>query len=109
MRSYVYAVYRYGSNAANQSRCNKMVVGTIEATSRAEACRLMADEVTVYHNQRLEAVPASKVGKTERQIAAKLDAWRAAAAADRAAWLEIAAECAAWLGADRDVVKATKD
>ena len=69
----------------------------------------MARKVTIYRNQWLSAVPASKVGKTERQIAAKLDAWRAAAAADRAAWLKIAAECAAWLGADRDVVKATKD
>jgi hypothetical protein len=75
MRSYVYAVYRYGSNAANQSMCNKMVVGTIEAASRAEACRLMSDKVTVYRNQHLEAVPASKLGKAEQRIAAERDAW----------------------------------
>ena len=78
MRNCVYVVYRYGSNAANQSRCNKRIVGTVKAGSRAEACRLMADEVTVYRNQWLSAVPASKVGKTDRMIATKLDAWRAA-------------------------------
>jgi hypothetical protein len=75
MKSYVYAVYRYGSNAANQSRCNKMLVGTIKAGSREEACKLMGNKVTVYRNQWLSAVPASKLGKTEQRIAAECDAW----------------------------------
>ncbi len=64
-----YVVYRHGSNAANQSMCNKRIVGTIKATSRKEACKLMAGRVTVCHNQRLEAVPASKLVKTGQQIA----------------------------------------
>ena len=73
MRNYVYAVYRHGSNAANQSLCNKMLVGTIKAGSRKEACERMAAKVTVYNNQWLSAVPASKLGKADRQIAFERD------------------------------------
>ncbi len=96
MSSYVYAVYRYGSNAANQSRCNKMLVGTIKAGNRAEACERMADEVTVYHNQHLKAVPFSRLSKTEKRLAAERDEW-------------LEAERAWWLGVERDVVKATEN
>jgi len=99
MRNHVYVIYRHGANAANQGACNKKIVGTIKAGSREEACKRMASEVTVYHNQHLEAVPLSRLGKTDQRLAAERDAWRAA---DRDAWLEIAAECAAWLGVDRD-------
>jgi len=95
MRSYVYAVYRYGANAANQGACNKKIVGTIEATSRAEACKLMADKVTVYNNQWLSAVPFSRLGKAEQRLAAERDAWLEA---EREAWLEV----------ERDVVKAAE-
>ena len=73
MRNCVYVVYRYGSNAANQSRCNKRIVGTVKAGSRAEACRLMADEVTVYRNQWLSAVPASKLSEADQRIALERD------------------------------------
>lgn len=93
MKSYVYAVYRHGANAANQGGCNKTIVGTIEAASRAEACRLMASRVTVYRNQHLEAVPASKLGKTDQRLAAECDAWLEA---EREAWLEV----------ERDVLEA---
>ena len=93
MRSYVYAVYRHGSNAANQSRCNKMVVGTIEATSRAEACKLMADKVTVYNNQWLSAVPFSRLDKAEQRLAAERDEW-------------LEAEREWWRGVERDVLEA---
>ena len=69
----VYVVYRHGANAANQSGRNKSIVGTVTATSREEACERMASRVTVYNNQWLSAVPASKLGKADRQIAYERD------------------------------------
>ena len=68
-----YAIYRHGSNSANQSMCPKMLVGTIEATNRKEACKLMSDKVTVYRNQWLSAVPLSRLGKKDQVIAAERD------------------------------------
>ena len=73
MRKCVYVVYRHGSNAANQHMCNKMIVGTIEAANRKEACKLMHDRVTVYNNQWLSAVPFSRLGKKDQMIAAERD------------------------------------
>ncbi len=93
MRNHVYAVYRHGSNAANQSMCLKRIVGTIEATSRAEACKLMADKVTVYNNQWLSAVPFSRLGKAEQRLAAERDEW-------------LEAEREWWRGVERDVLEA---
>jgi len=72
-RKYVYAVYRHGSNAANQSMCPKMLVGTIEAINRKDACELMRDKVTVYNNQWLSAVPFSRLGKKDQMIALEQD------------------------------------
>ena len=77
-RNYVYAVYRHGSNAANQSLCNKMIVGTIQAGSREEACELMRDKVTVYNNQWLSAVPFSRLGKKDQWRAYERDLERIA-------------------------------
>ena len=68
-----YVIYRHGSNAANQSACPKMIVGTITARSRAEACNRMIDKVTVYNNQWLSAVPFSRLGKKDQVIAAERD------------------------------------
>ena len=93
MRTRFYAVYRCGSNLANQDGCNKEIVGTIEATSREEACRFMSNKVTVYHNQHLEAVPLSRLSKAEQCIAAK-----------RGAELEAALEV--WEEVVRDAEKA---
>jgi hypothetical protein len=93
MRSYVYAVYRHGSNAANQSLCNKRIVGTVTATSREEACKLMAGRVTVYRNQWLSAVPFSRLGKAEQRLAAERDEW-------------LEAEREWWRGVERDVLEA---
>jgi len=73
MAKYKYAIYRHGSNAANQSLCNKMIVGTIQAGSREEACELMRDKVTVYNNQWLSAVPFSRLGKKDQMIALEQD------------------------------------
>lgn len=93
MRNCVYVVYRHGSNAANQSMCNRTIVGTIKAGSRAEACRLMSDEVTVYNNQWLSAVPFSRLGKAEQRLAAERDEW-------------LEAEREWWRGVERDVLEA---
>jgi hypothetical protein len=68
-----YVIYRHGSNAANQSACLKKIVGTIKATSRKEACERMIDKVTVYNNQWLTAVPFSRLGKADQQIAYERD------------------------------------
>ena len=73
MAKYKYAIYRHGSNAANQSACPKMIVGTIRAASRAEACKLMHDRVTVYSNQWLSAIPFSRLGKKDQMIALEQD------------------------------------
>ena len=73
MAKYKYAIYRHGSNAANQSACPKMLVGTVRAASRAEACERMASRVTVYINQWLSAVPLSRLGKKDQMIAAERD------------------------------------
>jgi len=86
-RNYVYAVYRYGSNAANQSLCNKRIVGTIKAGSSEEACELMASRVTVYRNQHLEAVPFSRLGKKDQQLARERDIDNQI---DNEAWDEVA-------------------
>lgn len=68
-----YAIYRHGSNAANQSACPKMLVGTITARSRAEACNRMYDKITVYNNQWLSAIPFSRLGKKDQMIAFERD------------------------------------
>ena len=68
-----YAIYRHGSNAANQSACPKMIVGTITATNREEACNRMYDKITVYHNQWLSAIPFSRLGKKDQMIALERD------------------------------------
>ena len=83
----VYVVYRHGANAANQSRCNKRIVGTVTATSREEACERMASRVTVYRNQHLEAVPFSRLGKKDQQLARERDIDNQI---DNEAWDEVA-------------------
>lgn len=92
MQNCVYVVYRHGSNAANQSLCNKRIVGTVTAGNRGEACRLMARKVTVYRNQHLEAVPFSQLGKTDQRIAYERDL-------ENQAWDEQAREILASLDA----------
>ena len=69
------------------------IVGTIKAGNREEACKRMASEVTVYHNQHLEAVPFSRLGKAEQRLAAERDEW-------------LEAEREWWRGVERDVLEA---
>lgn len=90
MAKYKYAIYRHGSNAANQHMRNKMLVGTIEAPNRKEACRLMSDKVPVYRNQWLSAVPFSRLSKTDQRIAYECDEY-------------LKAECEFWDDVARDL------
>jgi hypothetical protein len=64
-----YLIYRHGSNAANQSMTPTAVVCSVEAKDQTEAVKLAADRVTVYNNQRLEAIPASKCSKEDNRQA----------------------------------------
>lgn len=69
-----YLVYRQGSNAANQSLCNKMPVAIVAATSRQEACRIARQNVTFYANQVSEAVPESKANVTDWSFVSEMAA-----------------------------------
>ena len=51
-----FLVYRNGSNAANQSMCNRMPVAIVEASDEHEAIEIAAENVTFYNNQHGEAV-----------------------------------------------------
>jgi hypothetical protein len=62
-RSIEYAVYRVGSNAANQGMRERLLVDVITAASREAAKAECA--VHCYANQRLEAVPVSRVSSED--------------------------------------------
>lgn len=71
----LYVVYRYGSNAANQSMTHVMPIGLYEGTGATarerieDACRQAEDEHTVYSNQYLNAVPSSRVSADDYTFA----------------------------------------
>jgi len=73
-----YAIYRYGSNGANQHLCEKMIVAVVEAKNREAAIKKakMKTAITVYANQYLSAVPMSRVPKAEREAAYEEEAMR---------------------------------
>ena len=63
-----YMVYRIGSNAANQSACQKYALGTVEAKSR-EMARYHAGLLwghTCYANQYLDVKAWSRIPRAER-------------------------------------------
>lgn len=65
-----YAIVRHGSNAANQGMRNRAIVGTIEATTQKAALAAFAadrPDVQVFSNQRLEAIPYSRLSAEDRQ------------------------------------------
>jgi hypothetical protein len=66
-RAFDYVVYRVGSNAANQSMTHEMAIAVVSAPSREAACQAVRDggEHTVYANQHLHAVPASKAPRAD--------------------------------------------
>jgi hypothetical protein len=67
-----YAIYRHGSNAANQSLCDKAAVDVIEAETRQAALNLAWERsndnfYTIYYNQFLSAVAFSRLsGENQR-------------------------------------------
>ena len=71
-----YLIVRHGSNASNQPGCHRHPICWVEAKSRAEAIRLATDQhdVTCYANQRLEAVPRSRVSATDAREVAENEA-----------------------------------
>lgn len=83
-----YAIYRYGSNAANQHLCEKMIVAVVEAKNREAAVEKAKREtaITVYNNQQLSAVPMSRVPKAERIAAYEEEALRREHEADMENW-----------------------
>ena len=70
-----YVIYRHGSNSANQSMCDKAVVGLLEAKSKKDALARAEQELhlTVYNNQYLSAVAWSKAQAGDREAAEDLD------------------------------------
>lgn len=55
-----YLVIRHGSNAANQSMCQRAVLGIVEADNKTEARELAESKWTVYNNQHLEILTADE-------------------------------------------------
>ncbi len=93
-----YLIIRHGSNGANQSMREVAPVAIVEAKSREEATRTESDghcswlaldeRVTVYANQWLNAVPASRARIADMREADEADAresleqWRVRTAAE---------------------------
>lgn len=69
-----YIIYRHGSNAANQSMTQTMVLGSIDAASKKDAIGQAAARYTCYVNQRFEAKPISRCSKADQQWAFESDA-----------------------------------
>lgn len=84
--SKTYIVVRHGSNAANQSMRNRMVLGTVTAETWAEAKSAAAEKWTFYNNQHSELIDlAGRTKKADRDAAAEADALAAGAAHDAGA------------------------
>jgi hypothetical protein len=60
-----YAIFRHGSNSANQSMTERLLVDLIEAKS-AEAA-VTESKVDCYNNQYLSAKPASRLTAEEKE------------------------------------------
>lgn len=71
-----YLIVRHGSNASNQPMCNRAPICWVEAKSQAEAVRIALEEegVSCYVNQRLEAVPQSRVTRADAAEVAESEA-----------------------------------
>lgn len=51
-----FLIYRNGSNAANQPRCNRMAVAIVTASNAREARTLAEENVLFYTNQSSDAI-----------------------------------------------------
>lgn len=68
-------VKRHGSNAANQSRAQVKVLGTVEAADREAAREAAAARWTCYNNQYFEVIDMTgRTRKADREAAAEADA-----------------------------------
>jgi hypothetical protein len=67
-----YVVYRHGFHEANQSpergQPEKMAVLRLTAADPDEACRLAAQQVSLYPGQSLSAEPAAEVDAHEAEL-----------------------------------------
>lgn len=83
----LFLLYRIGRNTSNQDR-DRAPVALVEASSREEAAALspfddprsprfclLAKRVTVWENQRIEAIPASKAPRADVRHVREGDLW----------------------------------
>lgn len=74
-RSTSYVIYRHGSNGANQSMTQVMSIGIYTGTGRTavareeDACEQAREDHTVYANQWLSAIPATRASIEEYEAA----------------------------------------
>jgi len=60
-----FLIYRNGSNAANQSMCDRMAVAIVTAAYEDEARRIAEENVNFYANQTSEAVAEEEADKDD--------------------------------------------
>ena len=73
-RTVRYVVVRHGSNAANQHKQPRRVLGTVEATNRQAAAKKAAERWTCYNNQFLSLWAYSTASQKDRTAADREDA-----------------------------------
>ncbi len=69
-----FLVYRNGSNAANQSMCNRMAVAIVTAEDASNARSIAEENVTFYANQSSEAVEESEADADDWNYVSKMAA-----------------------------------
>ena len=73
MKTFIIA--RHGSNAANQSRTLRKVLGTVQAEDSEQAKHTAAQRWTCFNNQHFEAIDtAGRTQQADRDEAATQDA-----------------------------------
>lgn len=57
---------RHGSNGANQSMCERMVLATIISEDEEQAEEAARDHFTFYNNQQLEIIAARDASRSDK-------------------------------------------
>ena len=71
-----YIVVRHGSNGSNQPMTPRMVLGTIQAASEAEAKQAAGERWSCYANQQFEVIDlAGRTRRADRDAAFEADAY----------------------------------
>lgn len=73
-----YMIVRHGSNSSTQPMCPRAPICWVEAKSQEEAVRIALEDVTCYANQRIEAIPRSRVSRGDAREVAENEAMRCA-------------------------------